>query len=552
MEHSSDVVTVLDRDLRVRWQAASVRRLGHEPDALLSAPIDSLVHPDDKPVFGGFLQARLDDATPGKLRARLRHAAGRWCYVETVAENRFADSAIEGLVLNMRDVSERKEFEDQLRHQAFHDALTGLANRALFEDRLDHALAASLRTPRGLAVLFLDVDDFKTINDSLGHRCGDHLLAGVAARIGSVVRPTDTAARLGGDEFAVLVEGIGSDDEAHIIARRILQALNDPFRIDDRELIVTASIGIAFDDGSVEAGELLRNADVAMYAAKASSTDAIRVFEPTMHRRALMRLELRGELQRALVGQQFELDYQPIISLDAGQIVGAEALVRWQHPTLGRLTPDRFVALAEESGVIVSLGRWILERACSDARDWAVATEGRRPLYVTVNVSIRQLREQDFPQIVQAALAHSGLEQKMLVLEITEGLLADDPDAITSQVQLLKELGLRIAIDDFGTGYSALSQLQRLPIDILKIDKSFIDGLHLDSQKANLVRGIVNLGNSMQLDVIAEGIEEPQQADWLKAMQSPLGQGFLFSRPIAPDEMLALLQMPAYAAAPQS
>jgi EAL domain-containing protein (putative c-di-GMP-specific phosphodiesterase class I) len=287
-----------------------------------------------------------------------------------------------------------------------------------------------------------------------------------------------------------------------------------------------------------------------MYAAKDSGT--IKVFEQTMHRRALMRLELRGELQRALVSQQFELDYQPIISLRAGHIVGAEALVRWQHPTLGRLAPDRFVALAEESGAIVPLGRWILEQACSDAHDWAIAEEGRRPLYVSVNVSIRQLREQDFPQIVQAALAHSGLEHKLLVLEITEGLLADDPGAITSQVQLLKELGLRIAIDDFGTGYSALSQLQRLPIDILKIDKSFIDGLHIETQKANLVQGIINLGDSMQLDVIAEGIEEPQQADRLKAMRSPLGQGFLFSRPIPPDEMLALLQTPAYAAAPQT
>jgi diguanylate cyclase (GGDEF)-like protein/PAS domain S-box-containing protein len=551
VEHSNDVVTVLDRSLRVRWQAASVRGLlGVEPDSLIGAPIDALVHPDDRGFFDDFIRARLDGGVPAKLRARLRHADGRWCYVETIAEDRFADPAVEGLVLNMRDVSERKEFEDQLRHQAFHDALTGLANRALFEDRLGHALTASLRTPRELAVLFLDIDDFKMINDSLGHRAGDQLLGAVASRIDSVVRPTDTAARLGGDEFAVLVDGVESDEEAHMIARRMLQALTDPFTIDGRELTVTASIGIAFDDGSLEPGELLRNADIAMYAAKEGGKDSITAFEQTMHRRALKRLELRGELQRALVNKQFELDYQPIISLRAGQMVGAEALIRWQHPVLGRLAPDQFVALAEESGMIVSLGRWILEQACSDARDWALVAADTPRLYVSVNVSIRQLREHDFPHIVQDALAHSELDHQLLVLELTEGLLVDDPDAISSRVRFLKELGVRIAIDDFGTGYSALSQLQRLPIDIVKIDKSFIDGVDVDSQNANLVQGIINLGGSMHLDVIAEGIEQAQQADRLMAMRARLGQGFLFSRPLRPDQMLDLLRSSGQPAGP--
>ena len=543
VEHSTDVVTVLGRDLRVRWQAASVRRLlGLAPGSLDGSPIVSLVHPDDRALFDQFLRARLDDNSPGTLRSRLRHGDGRWCYVETVAENRFADPAVEGLVLNLRDVSERKEFEEQLRHQAFHDSLTGLANRALFEDRLRHALARTIRTGRTLAVLFLDVDDFKTINDSLGHRTGDILLNAAASRIDSMVRPGDTAARLGGDEFAVLVESVDSHEEAHRIARRILQALTAPVTIDQHDLTLTASIGIAFGHELVQAGDLLRNADMAMYAAKEAGKGSIKAFEQAMHHRALRRLELRGELQRALINDEFEVDYQPIVSLQTGSTVGIEALVRWQHPTRGRLGPDQFIPLAEESGLIVSLGRWVLEQACADTREWTLALDRCEPFFVSVNVSIRQLRERDFPDIVADVLDRTALDHASLVLEITEGLLADDPQAVIGQLEALKTLGLRIAIDDFGTGYSALSQLQDLPIDILKIDKAFIDRLELENHETNLVQGIINLGDSLQLDVIAEGIEQPHQADRLKAMRSSLAQGFFFSPPIRRDATLALLQ----------
>jgi diguanylate cyclase (GGDEF)-like protein/PAS domain S-box-containing protein len=546
VEHSSDVVTVLGPDLRVRWQAASVRRLlGREPGSLIEVPITSIVHPDDRALFDQFLRARLDGGAPGTIRARLRHADGRWCYVETVAENRCEDPSVEGLVLNMRDVSERKAFEDELRHQAFHDALTGLANRALFEDRLRHALAGTLRAHCSLAVLFVDVDDFKTVNDSLGHRAGDVILRGVGARIDSLVRPADTAARLGGDEFAVLLEPGESNEEAHRIATRILVALADPIIVDEHRLSLTASIGIAFSDGSVQADELLRNADMAMYAAKENGKNSVRAFEQTMHRRALKRLELRGELQRALVNQEFELDYQPIVSLHTGRTVGVEALVRWQHPTRGRLAPDQFVDLAEETGLIVPLGRWILEQACAQVHEWGLALNWAQPLYVSVNVSIRQLHEHDFPQAVAGVLARTALEHQSLVLEITESLLADDPQSIIRRLLMLKHLGLRIAIDDFGTGYSALSHLQELPIDILKIDKSFTDGLQIDGQTADLVQGIINLGNSLHLEVIAEGIEQLRQADLLRALRSPFGQGFLFSPPTCPAGVLALLQAPA-------
>ncbi|MGO9902727.1 MAG: putative bifunctional diguanylate cyclase/phosphodiesterase [Solirubrobacteraceae bacterium] len=543
VERSSDVVTVLGRDLHVRWQAASVERLlGVQPGSLLEAAITSIVHPDDAELFEDFLLASLEGRGPSTLHARLHHADGGWCEVETVAENRFDDPAVEGLVLNMRDISERKAIEDELRHQAFHDNLTGLANRALFEDRLRHALAGNLRGQCSLAVLFLDLDDFKTINDSLGHRAGDELLKLVAARIDELVRPTDTAARLGGDEFAVLAAGVTSIDAAREIAERVLQTLSLPFMIDERELNVTASVGIALSDGSVHADELLRNADMAMYAAKAGGKNAIHAFEQRMHRRAVKRLELRNELQRALANREFELDYQPIVSLQSRRIAGAEALVRWRHPTRGRLAPDQFIALAEETGLIVPLGAWVLEQACTQVCAWETALHQAQRLYISVNVSVRQLHEDDFPDLVATVLARTGLAPESLVLEITEGLLADDSETIVRRLEKLKHLGLRIAVDDFGTGYSGLSHLQRFPIDILKIDKSFIDDLHNDHQKTSLVQGIINLSESLQLDVIAEGIEQTEQADQLRSINATLGQGFLYSKPISPDALLTLLR----------
>jgi diguanylate cyclase (GGDEF)-like protein/PAS domain S-box-containing protein len=543
VEHSSDVVSLLDHDLRVLWQAASVRGLlGVEPGSLDHATITSIVHPDDQNMLESFLRARPAGGAPATLRARLRHCDGRWLDVEMVAENRFTDPELEGLVLNMRDITERKAFEDELRHQAFHDSLTGLANRALFEDRLQHALARSHRAPHWLAVLFLDLDDFKTVNDSLGHRAGDTLLKGIAARIDPLLRPSDTAARFGGDEFAILLDGIDDETQARAIAQRILDALQAPLTIDDRKLNVTASIGFAVNNGPTHADELLRNADIAMYAAKADGKNSVHAFEEKLHIRALERLELRGELQQALVEEQFYVDYQPIVSLEEHRAVGVEALVRWQHPTRGRLGPDHFIGLAEETGLIVSLGRWVLERACMQASEWVRALREPQPFYVSVNVSIRQLQEPGFPQVVADVLARSRLEPRSLVLEITEGMLANDRDAIARQLKLLKELGLRIAVDDFGTGYSALSHLQQFPIDILKIDKCFIDDLRGDDQNASVVQAIVDITTGLHLDVIAEGIEYQEQADQLTRMQSPLGQGFLFSPPISPAAVLELMQ----------
>jgi len=541
IEHSTDVVTVIGSDLLVQWQAASLKRvLGHDPEAMIGQPLTKIVHPEDVQLVERFLRASSGRGESQTLSARFSHAAGGWRSVEAVVDNRVDDPAVRGLVLSMRDVTERKMLEDALRHQAFHDSLTGLANRALFEDRLSHALSIAHRRGRAFAVLFLDLDDFKTINDSLGHARGDELLRSVGARIQGVLRPTDTAARLGGDEFAILIELVEKEDEARVVARRILDALTFPFLVGGRELRVTASMGLALWADAAGAEDLLRNADMAMYAAKAEGKSSIRTFEPSMHRRVLERLELTGELRAALEAQQFELDYQPILELHSRRIVGVEALVRWQHPSRSRIAPDQFVGLAEETGLIVPLGRWVLETACAQARQWQVAFP-RHPIQLSVNVSTRQLHESDFISAVRDVLRASELPAQSLALEITEGLLLGDRDEVVAQLEGLKALGLRVAVDDFGTGYSSLSHLRHFPIDILKIDKSFVDGIDRDPGKAKLVQGIVSLGDSLLLDVIAEGIEQQGQADELSEMRLPLAQGFLFYPPLPAAEIEMLL-----------
>ena len=539
VEHSTDVVTVLGPDLVVQWQAASVERvLGYEAEAVIGHPLTTLVHPDDVRLVERFLAASLGRQGSHTLIARFGHAAGGWRTVETVVDNRVDDAAVGGLVLSMRDVTERKALEDELRHQAFHDSLTGLANRALFEDRLSHAVAISERRRSPFAVVFLDLDDFKTINDSLGHPRGDELLRAAAVRIRGILRLSDTAARLGGDEFAVLIDA--GEEEARIAARRILDALATPFLIDGRELRMTASMGLALWSAGTSVEELLRNADMAMYAAKSDGKASIRTFEPSMHREVLERLELTGELRAALAAHEFELDYQPIVELDSGRIVGVEALVRWQHPIRSRLPPDQFIGLAEETGLIVPLGLWVLETACTEARRWQLAFPDH-PLQLSVNVSTRQLHEPDFISAVGEILRATELPPESLAIEITEGLLLGDRDEVVAQLEGLKALGLRVAVDDFGTGYSSLSHLRHFPIDILKIDKSFVDGIDHDPGKAKLVHGIVNLGDSLLLDVVAEGIEQQGQANEFSGMRLPLGQGFLFFPPLPGAEIDLLL-----------
>jgi diguanylate cyclase (GGDEF)-like protein len=432
---------------------------------------------------------------------------------------------------------------DTMLHQALHDALTGLPNRALFTDRLQHALTQGRRRGSTCGVIFLDLDRFKTVNDSLGHGAGDELLGVVARRIDESLRSADTAARLGGDEFAVLLEDLADPEEAVLVAERISEALHAPVVVQGREVLVSCSLGIAV--GRVSAPELLRQADVAMWRAKAEGKGRHRVYEDSMQAEVVERLELEAELLHAIERDEIAVHYQPVIALDGQTLAGFEALARWTHPTRGLVPPPQFIPLAEDNGSIVALGRQILRTACRQAASWLQEFPSSEPRIMSVNLSGRQLEDPNIVSDVAAALADSGLPATALVLEITETVLMHDTEATIARLTALKALGVRLAVDDFGTGYSSLRYLRRFPIDILKMAKPFVDGLDVDDEGRALARAIVELATSLKLACIAEGIEEPGQADALHQLGCGLGQGFHFARPMAPDAIAALLVEPA-------
>jgi diguanylate cyclase (GGDEF)-like protein len=453
-----------------------------------------------------------------------------------VFTNLLDEPAVSGVVVNYRDITARKALEEQLRHQAFHDALTALPNRALFADRLAHALARSRRSPRRLAVLFVDLDDFKTVNDSLGHGEGDRLLVAVAERLQAALRPGDTIARMGGDEFAVLVEEQEDAAAAVEVGQRLLEALRAPFASDGKELFVHASVGVAISASpDATAEELLRDADLAMYMAKGRGKNRLELFEPAMHSAALARLALKGDLERALERNEFVVLYQPVVRLGSGELAGVEALVRWQHPRRGSVSPLEFIPLAEETGLIVPLGRWILEEACRQARSWETADGAS--LTLSVNVSGRQVQEAGFVAEVAAVLEATGFPAERLTLEFTESVLMADATRTSASMTELKALGVRLAIDDFGTGYSSLSYLRRFPIDVLKIDASFVAALTAGPDQGALVRSILALGATLRLQTVAEGIEDASQLAELRSLGAELGQGFYFARPVTGDEI---------------
>jgi diguanylate cyclase (GGDEF)-like protein len=433
---------------------------------------------------------------------------------------------------------------DTMLHQALHDALTGLPNRALFTDRIQHALIQGRRRGTECGVIFLDLDRFQTVNDSLGHAAGDELLVAVARRIDESLRSADTAARLGGDEFAVLLEDLSSDEEASLVAERIGEALSAPIPVQGREVYVQASVGIAV--GQATAAELLRQADVAMHRAKTDGKGRVRIFEESMQAEVVERIELEGDLLRAIERDEIDVHYQPVIALDGHTLAGFEALARWTHPTRGLVPPPHFIPLAEENGSIVALGRQILRTACRQAARWLEEFPSAETRIMSVNLSGRQLEDPNIVADVAAALADSGLPATALVLEITETVLMHDTEATIARLTALKALGVRLAVDDFGTGYSSLRYLRRFPIDILKMAKPFVDGLDTgDDEGRALARAIVELATSLKLACIAEGIEVSGQADVLHELGCGLGQGFHFARPMAPDAMTALIAEPA-------
>ncbi|MCA2214422.1 putative bifunctional diguanylate cyclase/phosphodiesterase [Jidongwangia harbinensis] len=424
-------------------------------------------------------------------------------------------------------------------NQAFHDSLTGLASRALFQTRMENAFATA--PTGGVASLFVDLDRFKVVNDSLGHATGDLLLIGVAERITGCLRGGDTAARLGGDEFAVLVPGVAGVEEVVPVAERILEALREPFDLAGKETFVSCSIGIAFAEaGTYDAAELMVHADLAMYQAKKQGKDRYEIFEPEMQASFQAGLAMEADLRRAVVRHEFELRYQPIVHLRTGEITGLEALVRWQHPERGLVPPLEFIPLAEETGLIVPIGEWVLREACRQTARW---NERRtdQPLSVSVNLSAVQLDQGDLPALVESALADSGLPAASLVIELTESLVVDHRPGTLAQLERLKALGVRLAIDDFGTGYSSLAYLRRFPVDILKIDKSFVDDVGDDLAAAALTLGIIQLGQALQLSTVAEGIEDIEQLNELADGNCELGQGYYFAEPLpgpAMDELL--------------
>ena len=469
-------------------------------------------------------------------------------------KSRFLDGAGRPVLVGViRDISERKQLEAQMNRLAYYDQLSGLPNRSLFLDRLGNALARAARSGHTVAVLFLDLDNFKVINDSLGHEVGDRLLAAVAERLRASVRSGDTAARFGGDEFAVLLEDVGSDAYAREAADRMVMSLHAPIMIDTHELCPSFSIGVTMSTpGGDTVEEMLRQADLAMYRAKANGKAQYAVFDQAMAADAMDRLTLECELRQALSRDQLRIEYQPIVDLATGRIVEVEALLRWQHPQLGLVSPARFIPVAEETGLIVPIGHWVLEQACRQARAWRATAPNARDVMVGVNLSARQFRHPKLMADIARILRDTGLEPSALKLEITESIVMQYMSSAIVTMQQLKALGTRLAIDDFGTGYSSLSYLQRFPVDTLKIDGSFVHGFERDHRDMAIVRSVIALARGLDLTVTAEGIETEEQLAELQALGCSYGQGFYLARPAPVDGVSILLEAGSLSIAPRT
>jgi diguanylate cyclase (GGDEF)-like protein/PAS domain S-box-containing protein len=537
VQNSQDAIVVVDNDGRVMYQTPSATNvLGYQRDELNGRNLAEVLHPNDAPQLPLMLAM---SGVPTSTEWLVLDGHGRWLPVDVVIADLRGDHRVGGVVLTLRDCSARKSFEDELRRRALHDTLTGLANRALLIDRIDHALRRADRTLDPIAVLFIDIDDFKVINDSLGHGAGDQLLVTFAERLQTALRPGDTAARFGGDEFAVVLE---NGDAAESVACRVNELLRDPFAVGTRQVYVRASIGVALSSSAdSSSGDLIRDADLAMYVAKRNGKGRYEVFTPDMHAAAVRHHELSAELHEALSERQVSVKYQPIVDVDNGRVVGVEALARWHHPERGPVAPSEFVAVAETSGLIVTLGRYVLRQACADLTAWRAAGEVDDDFYVAVNLSARQIHDPNVVEDVTIAIVDNALPPSCLVLEVTESTLMEDIDTARGRVASLRALGVRIAIDDFGTGYSSLGRLGQFAVDTVKIDKSFVDQLASDVQATVIIRSMIEMSHALRLTVVAEGIEQSPQLDALQRLGCDLGQGYFFSRPVAASELTTVL-----------
>jgi diguanylate cyclase (GGDEF)-like protein/PAS domain S-box-containing protein len=645
-ENAHDMIHVVNPDRTTRYISPSVTRLlGQQPESVVGRPAEELIHPDDlaKIIDGIRKSQQPGEAITREFRAR--HVEGEWRVFEGVARDLRDDPVVAGVVINARDVTERKKaqeenlrlaalslenpnpvvecassgevlranpaadrvwrelelesvagllpanhaqlvrtalandqgyqnveatigdrifawtyrpdvqarvvylfavditgrrhMEEQLRHDALHDALTGLPNRMLFMERLAHAILRSKRREDfQFAVLFLDLDRFKVINDSLGHHVGDELLRTIAGRLQCCLRTEDTVARFGGDEFAILLEDTTGVEDASKVAERIQAELTAPVNLSGFEVFTSASIGIALSSSAYERPEyLLRNADMAMYRAKSTGQASFEIFDRAMHARALSRLQMETDLRRAIERGEFVLVYQPIVDIGSGWITGVEALIRWIHPDRGLLGPDEFIAVAEETGLILPIGSWVLGEACRQLRDWRQTFGSRAPESMGVNLSPRQFSQTDLVEEVRRVLTENRLEPRLLRLEITENAVMENADAAVEMLGRLKALGVQISLDDFGTGYSSLRYLHRFPLDALKIDRSFVGRMETEERSAHLVHTVLTLARSLGVLAIAEGIEEEGQLQLLREMGCDLGQGFLFARPLSAEVM---------------
>jgi diguanylate cyclase (GGDEF)-like protein/PAS domain S-box-containing protein len=531
IKNATDVIMITGVDGQLQFASpAAERTFSIHPDDLVGRNLLDFWADGDRERLTAFLAevAATRDRVVGPAELVVE-TGDRRSTLECVGSNLTDDPAIAGLALNFRDVSERKVLEEQLRKLAFHDPLTLLANRSLFWNRVEHALALAQRSQQFVAVMFLDLDNFKNVNDSLGHDAGDRLLQAAAQRLVKATRPSDTVARLGGDEFAILLEGIRNEADVERIATPITAAFNRPLLLDGREFDTSASIGVACSQPGDDAEQLLRNADIAMYNAKASGKARFVLFKPHMQEQLHDRLLLQQDIDLALARNEFFVEFQPVIDLTSRELLGVEALVRWQHPQRGVVMPGAFISIAEESGRIVELGRRVLLDACTQVRAWSESAPAGKGLRVAVNISGRHLQQGNLVEDVRQALAISGLDPGNLVIELTESTIMQNTEANLERFRELKALGVRLAIDDFGTGYSSLSYLHRFPIDILKIDRAFVSRLTEQDGGPELARAVIMLGTTLGLEAGAEGIETETQAATLLDLGCVAGQGFLFA-----------------------
>jgi diguanylate cyclase (GGDEF)-like protein/PAS domain S-box-containing protein len=545
VQNASDLIGILEQSGSVRYESPSHQRvLGHAPDEHQGKGFLELVHPEDRQAAATALRALVDQ--PGEiatLEYRRRHRDGSWRVIESTASNLLAHPAVAGIVLNSHDATDRKLAEERLIHDALHDELTGLPNRALFMDRLKHSMERSRREPAQLTiVLFMDIDRFKIVNDSLGHLVGDELLVKITSSLSAALRPGDTIARVGGDEFAILLDGAKDAADAEQIAARIHDHLSTPLTLQGHEVFLTASIGIAVLTPEYERPEdLLRDADTAMYRAKSMGPAGHVMFNHGMHQFVMARLQLETDLRRALERGQLEVWYQPFVDLRSGEVSGFEALLRWIHPKHGMILPDDFLSVAEETGLIVPMGRFVLEESCRRIRELQRRHPEHRRLRLSVNLSNKQFFQADLFDQVRRALASSGLEPACLGLEITEGVIIQHAESASTRFARLKSLGIQLYLDDFGKGYSSLNYLHRFPMDLLKIDRSFVSRIEEAEGNLAILEAIVTLAHQLGMEVVAEGIQTAGQVKKLRSLGCEYGQGYLFSKAVPGDEIADLI-----------